>query len=146
PWKGVTDSIHGKALVIVENSGPYLMHLNPYSFNTPKLDGRILYAVDRRVDNLHLIATHPRRTPFLERTSDPAFDDPVGYHDAPVPTVSLIPLRVLHGRAVTLRLQATSRGEPVVEAYLRINNHIVRRILATDAKKGDKFETEWTVA
>src|SRR5262249_4173117 len=139
-------SIHEPALVFVENSGPYLMHLNPYSANVPMLDGRILFAADNGAENIDLIATTPDRTPLLERTTDPAWDDPVGYHDAPAPKVSLIPLRVLHGRSATLRMRATSRGAPVVEAYLRVNNRVVdRRVLATNAKAGQTFETDWTV-
>jgi hypothetical protein len=148
PWKGATDPIHGKALVFIENSGPYLMHLDPYSGNTPMIDGRIIYSVDRGHENMRLIASHPRRAPYLLRTSDPGFDDPVGYHDAPVPTVTLIPLRVLSGRTVTLRMRATAtrHGGPVVEAFLQMNDHVERRVLSIDAKPGETFETEWTIA
>ena len=53
-------------LVIVADSGPYLMHLNPYSGNQPDLDSRILFAVDWEAEDLDLIAAHgpnalPRR-------------------------------------------------------------------------------------
>ena len=47
PWQHSTDSLRGKSLVIVRDSGPYLLHLNPFSENAPDLDGRVLYAVDR---------------------------------------------------------------------------------------------------
>lgn len=147
PWKGVTDSIEGRALVIVENSGPYLMHLNPYSSNAPKLNGRILFAVDRGADNLQLMAKYPMRTPYLERTTDPLFDDPVGYHDAPTPRVSLIRLHVIHGRTLTLHSRIVNRSaDPIVVSTLQIGNKIVRRTLSTTAKEGDVFDTDWTVA
>jgi hypothetical protein len=147
PWKDAADPIDGSALVFIENSGPYVMHLDPYSGNAPLLDSRILYAVDRGAENIGLIASYPDRKPYMLRTSDPAWDDPVGYHDAPAPTVSLIPLRVLHdGRTVTLRMRATARAEGVVEAFLKINKRVESRVLSTNAEPGDTFETEWTVA
>ena len=98
PWKDATRAIRDRALVIVANSGPYLMHLNPYSVNTADLDSRILYAVDKGAEALDLLAAHPDRTPYLESTSDPGFDDPVAHHDAPAPRVRLTQLQVLHGQ------------------------------------------------
>jgi hypothetical protein len=147
PWKGVTDSIRQRALVFVENSGPYLMHLDPYSGNTPNVDGRIVFSVDRGAKDLDLIAAHPERTPYLERTTDPAWDDPVGYNDAPTPRISLIPLRVINGRSATFRVAMTNtRGAPMVVAYAGAAGHIEQRTLATDSRRGDKFTTDWSVA
>ncbi len=65
PWRDADNSIHGRALVFVEYSGPYLLHLNPFSENPPDLDGRILYATDREAENLDLIAAHPRTHALL---------------------------------------------------------------------------------
>ena len=148
PWKNATRSIQGEALVIVENSGPYLMHLNPFSANAPDLDGRILFAVDRGAENLDLITRSPatrRRTSSARAIRGSTTR--VVYHDAPVPTVSLIPLQVLHGNTATLRVRVTNRSDdPTVVAYLRVGDRVERQVLATDAKRGDTFETEWTVA
>ena len=136
PWKDATRSIRDRALVIVADSGPYLMHLNPYSGNQPDLDSRILFAVDRGAEDLDLIAAHTDRTPYLESTTDPGFDDPVAYHDAPVPRVWLTQLQVLHGKTVTLRVRVTNpRDEPAVVVYLRIGQHVEQRTLATDAAR-----------
>ncbi len=147
PWKDATRSIQGDALVIVENSGPYLMHLNPYSANSADLLGRILFAVDRGAENLDLITSHPDRAAYFERTTDPGFDDPVMYHDAPVPSVSLIPLQVLHGSTATLRVRVTHRSDaPALAVYLQVGDRVERRVLSTTARRGDTFETEWTVA
>ena len=33
PWQRAPDSLPGKSLVIVRDSGPYLLHLNPFSQN-----------------------------------------------------------------------------------------------------------------
>ena len=147
PWKHATDSIDRDALVIVEHSGPYLMHLNPYSANSPNLDGRLLYSVDLGAGNIDVITAHPDRTPYLERTTDSRFDNPVFYHDAPVPRVSLIPLRVISGKTMTVRARITNPGDGgVVVAYLQVGDHIESRTLATDAAPGDTFETEWRLA
>jgi hypothetical protein len=145
PWKDATDSIDQDALVIVENSGPYLLHLNPYSMNEPGLDGRILYALDRGAENIDAITAHLDRNPYLERTTDPRFDDPVVYHDAPIPRVSLIPLRVLHGNRVTLRVRVKSPSGRAVVAYVDIGNQVEQRTLSTDATPNETFETEWTL-
>ena len=78
------------------------MHLNPYSSNRPTSTAESCTRWIRAPESLDLIAAHPDRTPYLERTTDPGFDDPVTYHDAPVPRVWLTQLQVLHGNAVTL--------------------------------------------
>ena len=146
PWKDATRSAQLPALVIVENSGPYLMHLNPYSSNAPDLDGKILYALDRGPENLDAISSHPNRTAYLERTTDPLFDDPVAYHDAPIPKVSLVPLQVVDGTNVTVRVRVTNAAGPTVVAYVRVGNRVEQRTLSTSATPGQRFETEWTLA
>jgi hypothetical protein len=123
------------------------MHLNPYSKNGPDLDDRVLYALDRGAANLDFLVRYPRRAPYLQLTTDPLFDDPVTYHDAPVPRVSLIPQSVMTGKVVTFRVRVTNpSNDPAVVAYLRIGRHVERRTLSTDAARGETFETEWTVA
>jgi hypothetical protein len=145
PWKHATDPIQGRALVIVAASGPYLMHLNPFSRNGPDLDDRILYALDRGAENLDVMGRSPRRTPYLELTTDPLFDDPVAYHDAPIPRVSLIPLSVMNGRSVTFRVQVTNpRRDPVVTTYFRVGRNASRTTISTDPS--GTLTTEWTVA
>jgi hypothetical protein len=145
PWKHVTDPIRGRALVIVGQSGPYLMHLNPFSRNGPDLDNRLLYVLDRGAENLDMIGRYHRRTPYLELTTDPAFDDPVAYHDAPLPRVSLIPLTVMNGTSVTFRVHVrTPPGVDSAELYFRIGKRVARTTVTTDGRS--TFDTEWTVA
>ena len=104
-------------------------------------------AVDRGAENLQIMGRYPNRTPYLERTTDPSFDDPVGYHDAPIPRVSLAPVDVIHGRTLTVRERITNRtANPVVASYLQIGHKVSWRVLSTTAKNGDVFETEWKVA
>jgi hypothetical protein len=148
PWRDATRPIRNDALVFVADAGDYLLFLDPYSRNSPDLDGRIVYAVDRGPENLDLIAAHTDRQPYLELTSDPRWSDPVNHRDAPFPRVSLVPLRVLGGRSFELRVRVTSpRGQPAVVAYLQVGAQTVdRRVLATDATGGETFETTWTLA
>ncbi|MFI5257983.1 MAG: hypothetical protein ACHQRK_12095, partial [Gemmatimonadales bacterium] len=69
PWRAAEQAFQGRSLVFVEGSGPYLLHLNPFSENAPDLDGRILYATDRGAENLDLIAARPGRRVYYERTN-----------------------------------------------------------------------------
>ena len=70
PWKHATDAIRGRALVIVEGSGPYLLHRNPYSENGPDLDNRLLYAADRGAIRTAR-PTSSNRTRFLTTPQSP---------------------------------------------------------------------------
>ena len=147
PWKHATDPIRGRGLVIVAQSGPYLMHLNPFSRNGPDLDDRLLYMLDRGAENLDMIGRFHQRTPYLELTTDPAFDDPVAYHDAPLPRVSLIPLTVMNGTSVTFRVQVhMPPGVDSAELYIRIGKRVTRTTITSDATRDATFDTEWTVA
>jgi hypothetical protein len=146
PWHHVTRSIDRPAIVFVANAGDYLLHLNPYSVNPPGLNSLVVYALDRGGADLDLISDDLSRVPYLELTSDPAWDDPVKYHDAPSPHVSLIRLSRVSGNVVTLRVAVTNpRDEPAVVTYLQVGDHLEVRTLATDAAKGDTLTTAWTI-
>ncbi len=64
PWRDGADAVHGKSIVFIQQSGAYLLFLNPFSSNPADLDGRILWATDQGAANLDLIAGTPtaRRT------------------------------------------------------------------------------------
>jgi hypothetical protein len=146
PWKHATRSLHEYSLVFVEYSGRYLMHLNPYSRNPHHLNDPILFATDHYGADLDLIAAYPNRVPYLQRTSDPRFDDAVVYHDAPAPRVELVPLTVLEGRRATFRVRLTTTKPGDVVAYLRVGDQTAQRTLAVDAPRGRTFETDFTVS
>jgi hypothetical protein len=147
PWKHATRSLHQYSLVFVEHSGQYLMHLNPYSRNPHHLNDPILYATDHYGADLDLIHAYPNRAPYLQRTSNPKFDDAVVYHDAPPPHISLVPLSVVEGHRATFRarITTTTPGRDVV-AYLRVSTQTVERVLREDAPRGTTVETEFTVS
>lgn len=149
PWKNATATIREDSLVFVEGGGMYPIHLNPYAQNAPNLDGRILFAADREAENIDLISANPTRAPYLERTSDPAWDNPG--HKAPPPEISLVPLTVVDGRTVTLRVRVTNPDrDAVVVVYLNAGTEIGAqtrvdvRTFTTGASSGT-FETEWTL-
>jgi hypothetical protein len=130
-------------LVIVEGSGPYLVHRNPYSENGPDLDNRVLYAADRGAENFNLIRRYPNRTAYLEQSDALPDDSPVVAHIA-VPTVTVRPLQTLSGPAITFRVQVRPAGRTAV-AYLQIGSNREIRTLTTDATPNTVYETEWTV-
>ena len=135
-----------RALVFVGYSGPYLLHLNPFSENPPDLDGRILYAADRGPENLDLIAERPGRVPYFE-VSSLSRDETLTDHNPPVPTITVTRATIDRGTSVTVRATVTNPGDdPTVVAYLQIGNDIEARTLSTTAQRGDVFDTEWTVA
>jgi hypothetical protein len=143
PWLDAQEQFHGRSLVFVEDSGPYLIHLDPFSSNAPDLDGRVLYATDRHDENIDLVADHPGRRVYFERTSltiDRTLADP----DLPVPTVTVTPARVEHARSFRVRAHVTSTtDDPVVTVYLKYGAVLDRRTLSTTARRGDEFDTEW---
>jgi 4-amino-4-deoxy-L-arabinose transferase-like glycosyltransferase len=145
PWRDSTDAIHGRATVFVQQSGAYLLFVNPFSSNPANLDGRILWATDQGGANLGLIAKHPDRVPYLQQTSVPPIlagpkSDPV------TPVVTLQRLRVLDAPAVTLRARVTNTTDsPVVVASLQVGDQVEHRTLATDSRKGATYDLEWRV-
>jgi len=146
PWEHSTDSLPGKSLVIIRDSGPYLLHINPFSLNSPDLDGRVLYAVDRGADSFSLLERYPDRTPYIQRTSDPALDDAIHHADASPPTISLLPVSVVSGPEVTLRVQVRNpRQQAAVVAVLKIGDRVDQRTLEPSASDPDVYETEWTL-
>jgi hypothetical protein len=146
PWQDAVREFQGRSLVFVQESGPYLLHLNPFSSNPPGLDGRILYATDRGAENLDLIADHPGRRVYYERTNL-STDDTLNNPDLPVPTVTVTPMEVERVGSLTVRVRVTSpNDDPTVVAYLNLGAFVDRRVLSTTASRGETFETEWHLA
>ena len=144
PWRNSEQLIDDRALVIVERSGPYLLHLNPFSENTPDLDGRILYATDGGAANLALIAAHPGRTPYLEST-DLTAEQTLTDTNIQVASVAVTPIVVERAPTLTVRATVTNTtGDPVVAASLRVGTELIEtRVLSTTSTRGDTFDAEW---
>ena len=133
PWKEASAKLPANSLVIVRDSGPYLLHLNPYSENTPDLDGPVLYAVDHNAKNFDVIAAHPHRTPYMEITSNTALDDAIHHSDASPPQITVAPIRVHSGAAVTFTVKMTNpQGAPSVVASIQVGDRSEQRVLTPD--------------
>jgi 4-amino-4-deoxy-L-arabinose transferase-like glycosyltransferase len=147
PWRDAVKLVHDRALVIVSRSGPYLLQLNPFSENSPDLDGRILYATDRGPVNLALLAAHPDRTPYLEST-DLTTEQTLTETDIPVAAVKVTPITVQRGPLLTVHVTVTNTtGDPFVVASLRVGTAPAQtRVLSTTSTRGESFDTEWQVA
>jgi hypothetical protein len=144
PWRGATDALPGSSLVIVRDSGPYLLHLNPFSENAPDLDGKVLYSVDRGADSFELLERYPERTPYVQRTNHPLLSNPIKHTDAKVPTVSVLPITVIEGPAVQLNVQVRNpTNEAAVVATLSIGNRVEQRTLSQSPD--GTYRTEWTL-
>ncbi|MFN8028579.1 MAG: hypothetical protein U0W40_20150 [Acidimicrobiia bacterium] len=146
PWKDSAAKVPDNSLVFVEQSGAYLLLLNPYSSNTADLDGPVLYATDLGAGDLDLIATRPGRTPYLQRTSvPPSGADPTP--DRPTPAVELVPIEVLQTGAAEVHTRITNTtGDKVVVASLILGDHVEHRTLTTEGERGDVYDVTWVVA
>ncbi len=131
----------GKSLIIVRDSGPYLLHLNPFSQNAPDLDGQLLYAVDRGVGSFRLLDRYPDRTPYVERTSNPALDDAIHHTDAAPPDVSLLPVVVHQGATVTVHVEVRNpTNAATVVAILQVGDQVEQRILSADPSRPGVYD------
>ena len=145
PWRDAAEELQSDSLVFVGSSGPFLMHLNPFSRNSPDLADDLLYATDQPDEMLDLIAAYPSRRPYLELTSDPALADAFHHPYPDAPTISMVPLSVLRGREFSIRAHVTAERSGPLVASLRIGDTIDTRVLATDARAGQVYDTEWRV-
>lgn len=147
-WKQSVSRINGKAVVFVWNDGPgpFLLYLNPYSSNAPKLDNRILYAVDNGAANLDFIAANPDRTPYLQMISVPP-DYLLPNGNPRTPKISLVPMQLLHANVVSLRARITNpRHRRSVVVSIKMGDHTELRTITADGAGGGDSTTEFRFA
>ncbi|WP_462187000.1 MULTISPECIES: DUF7846 domain-containing protein [unclassified Frankia] len=101
------DRLPGDPLVFVAVNPPFLGHPTPVTANGPKLDGPVLFAVSRGVDDLIVAADHADRPAYLLRLASA-----YGRSPASPSTARVERLAVRSGRrvAVTLRVDAAPAG------------------------------------
>jgi hypothetical protein len=146
PWKDSAAKLPPDSLVVVRDSGPYLLHLNPFSENSPDLDGPVLYAVDRGAETFELLERHPDRTPFMQTTSNTALDDAIHHPDAVPPEIFVDPIVVHAGRAVSFRVKVRNPdGAASVVASIQVGDQVEQRVLEPEAEGSSTYSTEWTV-
>ncbi|MGQ0830309.1 MAG: hypothetical protein ACT4OV_01390 [Microthrixaceae bacterium] len=109
PWRSSVAHLEDRALVFVADTAPYLLYLNPFSSNGPRLDDRVLYAADNGAEMLDLIAEQPDRTPYVQQADIGAQD--VGPRERPVrPEVRVVRATVVRGAALTLTVTVGPRA------------------------------------
>jgi hypothetical protein len=146
PWREAAAKIPPNSLVIVRDSGPYVLHLNPFGMNTPDLDGPVLYAVDRNTRNFDVIAAHPGRKAYMEITSDAALDDAIHHPDAVPPQISVVPMAVHSGPAVTFHVRVRKpAGAASVVVSFQVGNQSATRTLQPDPSGDGSYSTDWTI-
>jgi hypothetical protein len=107
-WRTSVAALDEPALVIVADTAPYLLYLNPFSANPPELDGDVLYAADGSAEVLDLIEEQPRRAVYVQRATVPSQD--LGPREEPRDlAVALVPAEVVRGPS--LRLAVTARPD-----------------------------------
>jgi hypothetical protein len=146
PWKHSADAVHGPALVFVNDSGPYLLFVNPFSANDAELDDQVLYATSGATSaDLSLVERYPDRVPYREVASYRG--DELGPRERPnTPEVALSRLHVLRGEAVTFHVHVTNpQGAPVVTLFVDIDHHDSTRVLTTTAKAGASLDSQLVV-
>jgi hypothetical protein len=146
PWRDAEAKLPEHSLAVVRDSGPYLLHLNPFSINAPDLDGRILYAVDRGSRTFDVLAHHPDRKAFMETTSNTALDDAIHQPDAVPPEIFVDPITVHSAPALTLRVSVRNpEHAPAVVAAIQVGDRVEQRTLTADPARPGVSSTEWTV-
>lgn len=149
PWKHAAEDLERRdqrALVFVNDSGPYLLFVNPYSENDADLDDRVLYATTSGTSaDLSLVERYPDRVPYRQVTDYRG--DELGPRERPnTPTVALTTLHVVRGPTVTFRVRATTpRHAPVVSVFVDVDQRHSTRVVATDSAPGATHTTNVAV-
>ncbi len=123
-WAQSVAALDERSLVIVAESGPYLLFKNPVSRNAPSLDGMILYATDLGAENFETIRAHPDRTPYLQVASAAA-EELIPKEDPITPTVDLLPVDLATGSIIRLEPSYTpAAGAPVIVPFFDVAGRI----------------------
>ena len=137
PWSESVADLPDGSLVIVAESGPYLLFKNPESRNGPDLDDPVLYAVDLGPKNFDTIAAHSERTPYLQ-ISNLGVEELGPKEDRTTPAVDVVPLEVVSGTA--LSVEAAFRpadSAPVVLPFVEIQGEVTWGRLSDVRAGGD---------
>jgi hypothetical protein len=127
PWRKSVDVLPVDSIVFVQDTGPYLLYLNPFSSNSPDLDGDPLYAAAGSPSMLDLIAERPDRTAFVQEASVPAPE--LGPREDPFDLdVTVRPIVVQRGTVLDLTVTVTPpEGMDVVHVTVSTDHDSVRR-------------------
>jgi hypothetical protein len=116
PWKHSSAAAPANSLVFQWRAVGYLMFQNPYSANTARLDGKVLYAVDRGEEDFLLMDAYPRRKAYIQRTSLPPIGEVPNDHPK-TPVVTITPIRVVQSPGFDLHTTVHSGALPAGARY-----------------------------
>jgi hypothetical protein len=134
PWKNSSAAAPAHSLVFQWRAVGYLMFQNPYSANRARLDGKVLYAVDRGEDNFRLMDAYRDRKAYIQRTSVPPIGEVPNDHPK-TPRVTLTPVRMVRAPAFALHTTVHSGRMPAgARFYVRMFGQIVRSWPASGAR------------
>ncbi len=149
PWERASrdvEALEDDSLVFVADSGPYLMFLNPYSANSPDLDGPVLWATEQLGRDVDLIRAHPQRTPYRMQASYRG--DELGPDEHPkVPEIELLPLAIVDGTSlqVSAGIQNTT-AHPFVVVTVTLDGRVVdQQVISKTSSEGARHDFEWTL-
>ena len=145
PWRASGEALPPSTLAFVATQH-FAMHLNPFSRNEPQLDNAgALYANDRPLGMLGLIAAYPDRTPLLQLTSKPALGDAFHHPHPSPPTIHIVPLEVLTGRELSITARVRAKSTTPIVVSIRVGDVVDTRVLTTAPTVGETYETVWHV-
>lgn len=102
PWATSVADLEEPAIVVVDAS-QYLLYLNPFSRNTPAIDGPIIYSTEVSPELIDLLEAHPDRAHLLQRASLPAAD--LLPSESPVrPRIELVPMALERGGTIRIEV------------------------------------------
>jgi hypothetical protein len=129
-------------LVFVEPIfGEYLLHPFALLANNPSLDGPILYALNKRNENLALLEEHSTRTPYHFVYQGLYTEDP--YDDVRTDLVEIHIVRVANYSLPIHIVNPTDK--PFVFTYLWNGNEKTNYLLDDSSAKGSTYEIIWDI-
>lgn len=144
-WRDSVADLDEPAVVVVAATS-YLLYLNPFSANTPDIDGDIIYATNSSPTVIDLLDAHPDREHLLQRSERPP-EELLPSERPRRSRIVLEPMEVIEGEAVlvTARIVPPRDGERVW-AHLVLGDDETWRSLTYDSEAGVPIETTWLLA
>lgn len=144
PWRESVEELTEPALVVVAATA-YLLFLNPYSANSPDLDGNVIYATNTWPSVFRLIEAHPDRQAWLQRaTLSP--EELLPSESPSQPEVVLEPMEIIEGDAIEVAMVITPpRDEEAVWVQLDVAGELHWRQVTADSRAGVPIAARWTL-
>ena len=144
PWSESIEQLDGPAVVVVAATS-YLLFLNPYSANSPDIDGDVIYATNAWPSVIDLLEAHPDRDHYLQRSSIPA-EDLLPSESPQRPEIVLDPLEVVEADRVEVVVEMVPpRDGEQVWAYVDLGGRPRWHRLTHDSVAGVPLRTTWTL-